>query len=511
MADDPQIADGQATEEPADEVDGAEIAAPSAADGAMRHGVATPRGQQGVPQSPLHEGRFGRMFRNLDALKPDDTVIDALVKLMEEVGSDPARDNPKIPSGHTYLGQFVDHDITFDPLSDLQKDNDPDALVDFRTPRFDLDCLYGSGPDDDPFMYEWSSPSNRGVKLLVGRNPTGSGEFERADLPRNQQGRALIGDMRNDENTIISQLQLLFIRFHNKVVDRTRKNQRLAGAELFAEAQRITRWHYQWIVVHDFLRRIVGAQMANSVLKPAKDGAPSKIDTQFYNWRNSPFMPVEFSGAAYRFGHSMVRADYDLNETVTGVPIFADADKPDPRQHLGGFRRLLSFWTIDWGLYFDVEAKSRAVPARAIDTHITKPLLKLPGAPGARPSLPRLNLQRGRALGLPSGQDVAEAMGRTPLRPDQLGLAKIALPKAEREALARATPLWYYVLREAQVLAKGEHLGPVGGRIVAEVLVGLLDGDPQSYLSRKPTWTPILPAAKKGDFTMADLVRFTLA
>ena len=135
--------------------------------------------------------------------------------------------------------------------------------------------LYGSGPDDDPFMYEWSSPTNRGVKLLVGRNPAKSGAFDRDDLPRNQQGRALIGDPRNDENIIVSQLQLLFIRFHNKVVDRTRKNQRLAGAALFAEAQRIARWHYQWIVVHDFLERIVGRQTATAILEPAKGAEPA--------------------------------------------------------------------------------------------------------------------------------------------------------------------------------------------------------------------------------------------
>jgi len=244
-------------------------------------------------------------------------------------------------------------------MSKLQKDNDPDALVDFRTPRFDLDCLYGSGPDDDPFMYEWSSPSNRGVKLLVGRNPTANGEFDRDDLPRNQQGRALIGDPRNDENIIVSQLQLLFIRFHNKVVDRTRKNQKLEGAALFQEAQRITRWHYQWIVVHDFLERIVGKDTARAILKPGTAAAPAATTVlNFYDPTNNPFIPVEFSGAAYRYGHSQVRAAYDLNDIVTGVPIFASADKPGPLEHLGGFRRLPAVWTIDWSLYFKTSASA---------------------------------------------------------------------------------------------------------------------------------------------------------
>jgi len=491
MADEPQEAD-------------------SATIGAPRHGAAEPRGQDGVPLSPLHEGRFGRIFRDPQPLDPGLDAINALTKLVKESGSAAAGDNAKIPAGYTYLGQFVDHDITFDPLSKLQKDNDPDALVDFRTPRFDLDSLYGSGPDDEPFMYEWSSPSNRGVKLLVGRNPS-SGAFDIADLPRNQQGRALIGDPRNDENIIVSQLQLLFIRFHNKVVDRTRANQKLEGAALFEEAQRITRWHYQWIVVHDFLQRIVGKQMAESVLKPATATTPPTTDLQFFRWQNDPFMPVEFSGAAYRFGHSMVRATYDLNAVVTGVPIFAAADKPGPLEHLGGFRRLPSAWTIDWSHFFKTTASARPQLSRKIDTSVAAPLHKLPpGLDRERHALPQLNLRRGRALGLPSGQDVAAAMAVTPLTAAQLGLDRVDLPPEGKAALQRATPLWFYILREAAVLGKGERLGRVGGRIVAEVLVGLLAGDPQSYLSRKPAWTPILPSAKKDDFTMPDLVRFAL-
>jgi hypothetical protein len=494
----------------ADETQNAEEQADSATLGARRHGAAAPRGQDGVPLSPLHEGRFGRMFRDPQPLRPDDATIEALVKLVKESGSSAAGDNTKIPAGYTYLGQFVDHDITFDPTSNLQRDNDPDALVDFRTPRFDLDCIYGSGPDDDPFMYEWSSPSNRGVKLLIGRNPS-TGAFDRDDLPRNQQGRALIGDPRNDENIIVSQLQLLMIRFHNKVVDRTRKNQKLEGRALFSEAQRIARWHYQWIVVHDFLERIVGKQTAQAILKPATATEGAKTELNFFSWQNSPFMPVEFSGAAYRFGHSMVRAAYDLNDIVVGVPIFASADKPGPLEHLGGFRRLPSAWTIDWPFFFKTAASARPQLSRKIDTSISAPLFKLPGLPGDRPALPRLNLMRGRALGLPSGQDVAAAMGVTDtLTPAQLGLDNVALPAGAKAAVQAATPLWFYLLREAAVEGGGERLGRVGGRIVGEVLVGLLAGDPQSYLSRKPSWTPILPSAKKGDFTMPDLVKFTL-
>ena len=134
------------------------------------HGGAQIRGLSSVARSTLNEGRFGRMFRTLAPLDPGADAINALVAHMKEAGEAPSGDNHKIPSGYTYFGQFVDHDITFDPMSQLQKVNDPDALIDFRTPRFDLDSLYGSGPSDSPFLYESNSPTNRGLKLLVGHN-----------------------------------------------------------------------------------------------------------------------------------------------------------------------------------------------------------------------------------------------------------------------------------------------------------------------------------------------------
>src|SRR5919198_95499 len=141
----------------------------AAIDAGGHHG-ADLRGLMAVPQSPLFEGRFGRMFRGLPALDPGIDAINALVSLMEDAGEAASDDNTKIPSGYTYLGQFIDHDITFDPMSVISKQNDPDALVDFRTPRLDLDSLYGSGPSDQPYLYDWKTRHHRGVKLLVGRN-----------------------------------------------------------------------------------------------------------------------------------------------------------------------------------------------------------------------------------------------------------------------------------------------------------------------------------------------------
>jgi Animal haem peroxidase len=411
------------------------------------------------------------------------------------------------PAAGGSAGCSVDHDITFDPTSKLQGDNDPRALVDFRTPRFDLDSLYASGPKDQPFLYDWSPQAAPGVKRLVGSN-AGDGAIT-YDLPRNEQGRALISDARNDEHLIISQLHLLFIRFHNRVVDRVLAQQpALRGMALLEEAQRIVRRHYQWIVVHDFLPRIVGRKAA----------AAAGVERRFYRWKGAPFIPFEFSVAAYRFGHSMVRGDYKPNGRVQrAVPIFAKADEPGELDHLGGFRRLPVALTIDWAFFFPLSGQrppdpDRPQQSRLIDTNLAPGLFSLPASVDSqRQPLPRLNLLRGRALKLPAGSAVARAMGVEPLTDRELLLDDI-WPASARDAVRRAPPLWYYVLCEAQSRHgnRGRHLGPVGGGIVAEVLVGLLEADPSSYLRAEPGWKPTLPRASRGTFTMADLVRFTL-
>lgn len=226
------------------------------------HGTQT-RGLDLVPQAPSYVGRFGRMFRSLATFRQPDELLERLANSMHE-NTNSSPDNLNIPSGYTYLGQFVDHDITFDPSSNLQRMNDPEGLVNFRTPRFDLDSLYGSGPADEPFQYDENSG---GTKLLIGKGRhTGNAEVAAGtvtaddDLPRNEQGRALIGDPRNDENTIVSQLHLTFLKLHNKFVDQVSAEQGLTGEDLFKEAQKLTRWHYQWVVVHDFLERIASVR-----------------------------------------------------------------------------------------------------------------------------------------------------------------------------------------------------------------------------------------------------------
>jgi len=427
------------------------------------------------------------MFRPLPALSSTDADLARLADGMCDTTPTPDGDNPEHQAGYTFLGQFVDHDITFDPVSSLDRRNDPDALNDFRTPRFDLDSLYGSGRSDSPYLYDQDDPA----KLLVGLNTASI--FEPVDIPRNHQGRAIIGDPRNDVHVILAQLHLAFIRFHNAAVDHLR-SKFFPDDELFDEARRLTQWHYQWVVVDDHLRRLVGPEVLDSVIHRDPKTGRLQASLRFYKWKSQPFMPVEFSAAAYRFGHSQVRPAYQLNHTLDPLPIVTDIRIPNPLQHLGGFRPLPKRWTVEWNLFFGLGGAAPQL-SRKIDTKISKPLCALPVTVDQdRRSLALLNLLRGRSLSLPSGQAVAGALG-TSVPNAQLGLSG-------------DTPLWYYLLREAEVLEGGRQLGPTGGRIVAEVLIGLLQADQSSFLRLAPDWKPELPSAEPGRFTMPDFLRF---
>ncbi len=487
-------------------------------------GAEMPRG------SLFFEGRFGRMFRALPPAHFSEDALNALGAAMVSPAEDvptpetetDLEENQGIAAGYTYLGQFIDHDLTFDPASSLIKQNDPQGLTDFRSPRFDLDNVYGRGPDDQPYLYEAD-----GLHLQLGRPMTGNpADPGTCDLPRHAPlkggpARALIGDPRNDENVIVSQLQATMLRFHNRMVDEN------PGATL-EEVQRIVRWHYQYVILNDFLPTIVGQDMVNAVLPHRASGRSILRDPpalHFYRWRNEPYIPTEFSVAAYRFGHSMVRPIYRLNTTVDRLAIF---DPAGDDRSLTGFRAFPSAWAVDWSLFFDMgdnpppAGPTRLQKAYKIDTSLVNPLGALPPAVAANPSsLAARNLLRGLRLGLPTGQDVARAMGVEPLDDERLMIGKAtsdsgdrvfpsitALPGVGWEFRGRA-PLWYYVLAEAQQQFVRDdtpiRLGPVGGRIVMETFAGLLLGDSHSFLSQDPAWTPV-----KRDFRMADLIKMAI-
>ena len=458
-------------------------------------------------------GMFGRMFPTLPPLEVSDAKLTALAAAMKDndAGSQTGN-NPEIPGGFTYFGQFVDHDITLDLTSIGDKEKDPLGIENFRTPSVDLDCVYGLGPDGSPHLYA-RNPANGnkpGPKLLIGKNiNTGEGDF-RNDLPRSPEGFALIGDPRNDENLLVAQTHLAILKFHNKVCDMLANGPNPpAPAKFFAEARRIVTWHYQWIVLHDWVERLAGK---GAVAKILHDGR------KFYRFQKVPYMPVEFSAAAYRLGHSMVRQAYSHNKVFSGPQDFSlfftfSGLSGDITGDAGGLAALPSNWIIDWRRFHALGnsggAPVRMASSRRLDPYLVEALHDLPGGGG---SLPLRNLQRGVKLGLPSGQDVAKHMKvQNPLTPDEIasdsnGSTDGAV--AKQHGLHTATPLWYYILKEAKVRHDGLRLGPVGATIVAEVFVGLVHGDHNSFLWMVKNWKPTLPSATPGDFTMVDLLRF---
>jgi hypothetical protein len=296
---------------------------------------------------------------------------------------------------------------------------------------------------------------------------------------------------------------------HNAVVDYVKTKIKLTvPGEIFAEARRIVRWHYQWMIVHQFLRKTCGDGVVDDILQNGR---------KFYKWTNEPFIPVEFSVAAYRFGHSQVRPSYRANFTGNpgGTPFFAMILAPtpsnpnDPDDLSGGFRAPRRF--IDWPTFFDFH-DGNVKPNKKIDTTLSTALFHLPGSvvphpdPKSNPSsLAQRNLLRHLTFSLPSGQRVARAM-KLP------ELSKGDLADLKPFGFDDRTPLWFYILREADTVQNGERLGPVGARIVAEVFLGLLQGDSSSYLSQDPDWNPFLPtvdASKTGDdFSIVDLLRY---
>ncbi|MYZ47919.1 peroxidase [Rhizobiales bacterium L72] len=457
------------------------------------------------PQSRYYNsGRFGRLFPTLPPQGDfqDPTMKAALSEVGEKGGimdgggaANP--DNPAMPSGITFLGQFLDHDITFDPTSSLERQQDPEAITNFRTPAFELDSVYGSGPGASPHLYDQTVEDGRTtmlVEAIPGSEAASNDGTPRFDVPRNGQNTAILGDPRNDENLIISQLHLAILKFHNAtlaaVPDTIRGSDRR-----FEEAQRLVRWHYQWIILHEFLPLIVGAGPVEAVLS-----RPCEV----FDWDNLPFIPAEFSVATYRFGHSLVRPGYRANFGPPdggpfAAPIFNDPLPPgenpaDPNDLRGGRRAARRF--VDWQSFFDF-GDGNLAHSKKIDTVLSGGLFDLPGIPAGEPqSLAQRNLMRGLAFGLPSGQAVARYLGLDPL-----SAADLADIGAVDPRLAEETPLWFYILREAAVQTGGERLGEVGGRIVAEVFVGLLQGDRSSYLRQHPKWRP-----DGGAFRMADLL-----
>ncbi|WP_245777779.1 peroxidase family protein [Lentzea xinjiangensis] len=472
----------------------------------------------------------------------------------------PQADDPAVPAGFTYLGQFVDHDLTMDRTeSQLGQDVNLDELLQGRSPALDLDSVYGRGPrdkDDQAFYAE------DGVKLKVGTTTPvpfpdeGTNvPFEGFDLPRRggTAGTAadrrlpLIPDPRNDENLAVAQTHLAFIRFHNRVVDELALTG-LTGERLFRAAKELVVRHYQWLLKTDFLPRLVDPAIVDDVF--ANGRRFFEVPGRHYGRDNSPTMPIEFSVASYRFGHSQVRAAYQWNRvfnstgpggpgtlfalfTFTGVSGNFDPSSQTPGDlddvDRGPIFTLPSNWIADFRRLYDFAEAERddLVPpaefgggnvAKRIDTLLVDPLTQLPaGTFGGRGTVFReiernlafRNLTRASMMELATGQQIAALFGVEPLTAEQIlvgngGAVVEGLSEEQRTQLVTATPLWFYVLREAEI--GNGRMGPVGGRITAEVFHRAMEGSRISIV-RSPYWRPTL-GPDSSTFRMVDLLLF---
>lgn len=453
------------------------------------------------------KGYYSRLFP-----KPANPIAreqeEALIELGNAMRYDIEREGTHTPRvGFTYFGQFIGHDLTHDPTPLAGPYLAPEVTPNFRTAFFDLDHVYAEGPEKSPYLYEGETGAET---FKIGATiPSGY----RRDLPV-RHGRVLIGDLedtRNLDNLILRQLHVLFLKFHNEAIRQLETNPALAAAtesmgdrSLFERARRLVCWHYQWIIRHDFLPRILHTDVWNHQQHRTRRKPGSSFS-----------IPVEFSLAAFRFGHSMVRNAYRLNCRQKRVLIgelmaLGQAASPIPDDYL-----------IEWGTFLDgLPSSGPEASSSYIDTSLGRAMHGLSAetirlankVESPDPSnLPVRTLLRGARAQLPSGQEVADALlkqGRIRSR-DYLTTSQLTANTCDqsgsvlrRRALTQNSPLFYYILKEAELKAAGITLGPVGSHLVSEIIQGALEADADSYLSvmgpkwEQPSW--LFPSGSKG-------------
>jgi hypothetical protein len=479
---------------------------------------------------------FGDLASNPENRLPEGPeTIEALRQLGIAMALEASNEVSTIPAAFTYFGQFIDHDITLTEF-DRNREGQPadifnvielpdfpvltqqqvvSSLVNRRTGVLDLDSVYKldgaeGTTDSDGYMV-----IGKVTEVPEELRPIKTADLHH-DLPRlppqadqDLDRKAIIGDPRNDENLITAQMHVAFLRSHNALMQRDGLN--------WEQARTAVRRRYQWAVLHDFLPRICAPSVVEQVLA----GGPTawKADSL-----SALFMPVEFSAAAYRFGHSMVRQEYDYNDTFKPEGGLAPATfnfmftftalsgdiAPEPGENKQ-FASLPNNWIIDWVKFFEQGGSAGRNPARKIDSRISPELGNLRDMAGMPiPSimgrLAARNLLRGYLLGLPTGQAVAGLTGRRPLTEEMI---VAAVPASSRERFMaagfhKATPLWFYILAEAAAAGSdGNHLGNVGSLIVAETLWNHVRFADDSVLANPPSNAEL----DTGEFTLRGLIR----
>jgi hypothetical protein len=460
--------------------------------------------------------KFTRLFPNLPPFRPDrnpNTTVNNLAELALSMSSAANAGNPNGTGAiYTYWGQFIDHDLTrdlqaipFDPAAGVPFSFiNPTTLTNFETFVFDLSSLYNTSPAQGTGAVFASD----GVHMVTQEpNPNGV-----PDVPRNSSGVALIGDPRNDENEIVVQVHHGFLRFHNAVVD-------ALGITNLGEAQAIVTKYYQWAILNDFLPTICGPDVPAGILNGSIPNPYPASDANV----TPPLTPVEWSTAAYRL-HPMVRTAYLMNNTGDGGhPLFDGTD-----DDLHGGRQIPAANAIDFGNFVNSIAGASNVinqfnelqpvmsgpagPDASPTTSDTDTggaaLYDLPigGQSGAEPSgsdiLAFRNLIRGFSYGDPSGQDVAQALGQPVISPTD------AIDPSVVSGFESGTPLWYYLLQEAQA-NNPQFVGPSAARIIAGSFIRIMGAEGGILSNRGKSFTPeppIAPAA--GQFGIADLLLF---
>lgn len=474
-----------------------------------------------LPPPEIPEGHYSRLCPREWAPHPEEKLKDLAELMRDSKAKRAARKRTlAMPSGYVYLGQFIDHDLTRDNRSIEEAGADAEQTINHRTPRLDLDHLFGKNAADFPELYEEDG------RLCLGLTKESTLEDGRRlpssldDLKRNPDGSARIIDPRNDENLIVAQIHVLMARFYNRFLALLPRAPQLSagpvGASLPVQARRLVTWHYQWLVLHDFLPRFVRAAVLRDVWKNGL-----RLFSRSYEPSDYPMaLPIEFTGAAYRFGHSMIQPDYGLNLEIGAIP----ATELIAMTQRGGKITLNSpalpaSYVIDWDLFFEAP-DAQLNRGQNIDTFIPEILYGLPpeavehfrrqgtDAPGNDSGssgpmcLPEVTLLRGSRMRLPSGEELARYFGYGPLSADLISATPSDRFLFEDSALKGRTPLWYYFLREAAVeeITQPEpasepelpiqKLGTLGSRVVAEVFYQVLASDGDSILHAGRGWRP---------------------
>jgi hypothetical protein len=409
-----------------------------------------------------------------------ESMYKAPIKMLDEVPDSTTL--PFAPAAYTYFGQFIMHDLTYDDTPFRSAGlREPEKTVNHRTPRLDLDSVYGDGPFSPKHHHLY-----KGIFFRLGETKNqNQAEF---DVPLDNNGLPMIADERNCENAIMRQVHVMFMRLHNLTVKNLDKGG-MSDKTLFDAARTLVRWQFQWLVRKDFLPKVCATAVCEAVIEK---------NQRLIHWPAGRFsIPVEFAQAAARFGHSMVKATYTLskpsgNARPVKVPLTSLFIRPgrkgpiDPAHAVEWHHFMSSRQTAQDMDIFLADDLSR-VPDESIDPFVTSPMPHEPHMLAIR------TLARGAATRLPTGQQIRVALEPNAILegPNTDSVWK----ELHKLGFDNETPLWYYLLFEAGANGKRARLGTIGSRLVVEVIEAALLHDPGSILSQgsggwqPPDWT----------------------